>query len=85
LNLLKAEVSYASSNLNEKIIQMQQPTIHLYLAESSLVHRGELPTSGWYPSLMGVLISLNSLSKRPSILRRTFLIEVFDERANCHP
>jgi hypothetical protein len=50
LNLLIAEVAYAISNLPKTIIQMQQPT------------------SGWYsyPSLMGVLMGLNSLPKRPS-------------------
>jgi hypothetical protein len=45
---------------------MQQPMIDLYLAESSLVHKGESSTSGWYPSLMGDLMGLNSLPKKPS-------------------
>jgi hypothetical protein len=30
------------------------------------VHRGESSISGWYPSLMVVLMGLNSLPKRPS-------------------
>jgi hypothetical protein len=63
LNLLIAEVAYAISNLPKTIIQMQQPIIDLYLAESSSVHNGESSISGWYPSLMGVLIGLNSLPK----------------------
>jgi hypothetical protein len=72
LNLLIEEVTYAISNLPKTIIQMQKSTIDLYLAESSLVHRGESSTSGWYPSLMGVLMALNSLPKRPSNLGMTF-------------
>jgi hypothetical protein len=40
LNLLIAEVAYAISNLHETIIQMQQPIIDLYLAESSSVNKG---------------------------------------------
>jgi hypothetical protein len=66
LNLLIAEGAYAISNLPKTIIQMQQLIINLYLAESSSVHKGESSTSGWYPSLMGVLMALNSLPKRPS-------------------
>jgi hypothetical protein len=57
---------YQISNLPRKIIQMQQQIIDLYLAESYSVHRGESSVSGWYPSLMGVLMVLNSLPKRPS-------------------
>jgi hypothetical protein len=72
LNLLITEVAYAISNLPKTIIQMQQPIIDLYLAESSSVHRGESSISAWYPSLMGVLIALNSLPKRPSNLGMTF-------------
>jgi hypothetical protein len=72
LNLLIAEVSYALSNLPKAIIQMQQPIIDLYLAESSSVHKGESSTSGWYPSLMGVLVGLMFLSKRPSNSGMTF-------------
>jgi hypothetical protein len=66
LNLFIAEVEYAISNLPKTIIQMQQPIIDLYLAESSSVHKGESSTSGWYSSLMGVLMGLKSLPKRPS-------------------
>jgi hypothetical protein len=74
LNLLIAEVAYAISNLPKTIIQMQmqihQPIIDLYLAESCSVHKGELSISGWYPypSLKGVLMGLNSFPKRPSNL-----------------
>jgi hypothetical protein len=39
LNLLIAEVAYAISNLPKTIIQMQQPIIDLYLAESSSVQK----------------------------------------------
>jgi hypothetical protein len=53
-------------------MQVQQPIIDLYLAESSLVHRVESSISGWYPSLMGVLMGLNSLPKRPSNLGMMF-------------
>jgi hypothetical protein len=63
LNPLIAEVSYAISNIRKTIIQMQQPIIDLYLAESSAVHRVESFTSGWYPPLMGVLMALKSLPK----------------------
>jgi hypothetical protein len=63
LNLLIAEVAYAESNLPKTIIQMQQPTIDLYLEELSSAYKGESSTSGWYPSLMGVLMGLNSLTK----------------------
>jgi hypothetical protein len=70
LNLLIVEVAYAISNPNKTIIQMemQQPIIDLYLAESSSMHRGESSISEWYPSLMGVLMGLNFLPKRPSNL-----------------
>jgi hypothetical protein len=70
LNLLIAEVQQAISNLPKTAIQMQQPITDLYLAESSLVHKGESSTSGWYPysSLMVVLMGFNSLPKRPSNL-----------------
>jgi hypothetical protein len=51
---------------------MQQPIIDLYLGESSLVPKGESSTSGWYPSLMGVLMGLDSLPKRPSNLGMMF-------------
>jgi hypothetical protein len=63
---------------------MQQPIIDLYLAESSSVHKGESSTSGWYPSLMGVLMDLNSLPKRPSNFGTTFCVYVFAERANLN-
>jgi hypothetical protein len=74
LNLLIAEVAYTISNLPKTIIkiQMQKPIIDLYLAESSSVHRGESSTSGWYPSLMGVLMGLDTLPKRPSKLGMTY-------------
>jgi hypothetical protein len=36
------------------------------------VHRVESCISGWYTSLMGVLIGLNSLPKRPSNIGITF-------------
>jgi hypothetical protein len=72
LNLKITEVAYAISNLPKKIIQMQQPIIDLYLAESSSVHKGESSTSGWYPSLMGILMGLNYLPKRPSNFGMTF-------------
>jgi hypothetical protein len=72
LNLLKAEVAYDISNIPKTIIQMQQPIIYLYLLESSSVHRGESSIAGWYPSLMGVLMALNSLPKIHSNLGMTF-------------
>jgi hypothetical protein len=72
LNLLIAEVAYAISNLPKKIIQMQQPIIDPNYKESSLVHRSESSTSIWHPSLMGVLMGLNSLPKRPSNVGMTF-------------
>jgi hypothetical protein len=74
LNLFIAEVSYVISNIPQKIIQMQKPIIDLYLEESFSVYRGESSTSGWYlyPSLMGVLMVINSLPKRPSNLGMTF-------------
>jgi hypothetical protein len=74
LNLLMSEVAFSISNKPKTIIQMQmqQPIIDLYLAESSLVHRGKSSTSGWYLSLMGVLMPLNSLPKGPSNLGMTF-------------
>jgi hypothetical protein len=64
--------AFVVSNLPKTIIHMQQPIIDLYSAESSSVHRGESSTSGWYPSLMGVFMGLNSLPKRPSTLGMTF-------------
>jgi hypothetical protein len=66
LNLLIANVVHAISNLPKTIIQIHQPIIDLYLSESSSVHRGESSISGWYPSLMGVMIGLNSSPKKPS-------------------
>jgi hypothetical protein len=66
LNLLIAEVEYAISNLPKTVIkmQMQQPIIDLYLAESSSVHRGESSTSGCYPSFMGVLMGFKLSAKK---------------------
>jgi hypothetical protein len=61
LNLLITEVAYAISNLPKTIIQIQQPIIDIYLAESCSVHRCESSISGCYPSLMGLLMGLNSL------------------------
>jgi hypothetical protein len=46
LNLLISEVAYALSNLPKTIIQIQHQIIHLYLVDSSSVHRGELSNSG---------------------------------------
>jgi hypothetical protein len=37
--------------------------INLNLAESSSVHKDGSYTSGWHPSLMDVLMGLNSLQK----------------------
>jgi hypothetical protein len=68
LNLLISEVAYAISNLPKTIIQIQQPMIDLYLAESSSMHRGQSFTLGWYSSLMGVLMGLIALPTRPSNL-----------------
>jgi hypothetical protein len=44
LNLLIVELAYDISILPKTIIQMQQPIIGLYLAESSCMHRGESDT-----------------------------------------
>jgi hypothetical protein len=66
---------------------MQQPIIDLYLAEKYSVHRVESSISGWYlyPSLMGILMGLNSLPKRPSNFGMMFWIYVVAERANPNP
>jgi hypothetical protein len=61
LNLLIAEVAYAVSNISKTIIQIQQPTIDLYLAESSSVHKDESSTSSF---IYGCLDSLKLLAKK---------------------
>jgi hypothetical protein len=81
LNLLIAEVAYALSNINRTIIQMQQPTIDLYLAESSSVHRGESSTFRIVSFTHGCLDGLKFLAKKTL----KFLYEVFAERANPNP
>jgi hypothetical protein len=35
---------------------MQKSIIDVYLADSSSMHRSESSTSGWYPSLMDLLV-----------------------------
>jgi hypothetical protein len=72
LNLLIAEVAYARSNLPKTIIQMQQPMIHLYLADSSSVQYGVSSISGWYSSITGVLLGFNFFPTSPSNLGVTF-------------